>query len=79
MTMRDFCARNEQVDPPDVPLCSWCDGAETVEVVSVRAANGAVWVLPMQTGIDVPCPHCWRDPGVEPQPDPADDPLEVTP
>ncbi len=69
MTMRDFCARNEQVDPPDVPWCTWCGGFGELPLF-ICTDDGEFFDLDRTTT----CPRCTNTGGLEPKPDPADDP-----
>ena len=63
------------LEPPEPPLCTWCEGDTNLIVTQVETGMGTIQ-LPIQTDhpVLVACPRCIDNPGVEPALDPRDDP-----
>ena len=64
------------IDPPEVPVCLWCDGQGELLVHAVLDVSGQVqlvWSQLNSTSTLVDCPRC-SGTGAEPAPDPLDDP-----
>jgi hypothetical protein len=67
------------VDPPEMPLCSWCDGTTKVWVHSIiNASTDEPVIITLDSpgrlaDYEIACPRC-DGTGEEPKPDPLDDP-----
>lgn len=58
-----------RLEPPDIALCTWCDGDGKVEVASVRTCTGVVVEVTGMWGNmakTIDCPRCAGS-GAEPQ------------
>ncbi len=59
------------IDPPEITLCTWCDGGLIVTVAAISDCAGRTHVLEGndQYKFEIDCPHCGKT-GEEPLSDP---------